>query len=84
MSDLRKFMTIKATNVDMAMSTKPHDVAGEEYFTEGEAFALAQLAKRICFVDLKGLSSSEEEAYQMRDAVVKLKQVLADAGAAPR
>jgi hypothetical protein len=49
-----------------------------------EAYALAQLCKRITFSDLRSCSVDNDEAYVMRDAVHKLQAALRSAGYAPR
>jgi hypothetical protein len=49
-----------------------------------DAWALAQLAKRLGWQELRGNAVDDAEAYAMRDAVCQLQQALRDAGFAPR
>lgn len=49
-----------------------------------QAEALAQFCKRVSFSDLKALSSGESEAYEMLDAIDRLRASLAEAGYNPR
>ena len=49
-----------------------------------QALALAQMAKRIYWEDMRKLAVSDEETEKMASAVVKLQDALADAGYAPR
>mgnify|MGYP001218954128 CR=1 FL=1 len=49
-----------------------------------QAEALAQFCKRVSFSDLKSLSSGESEAYDMLDAIDRLRAALAEAGYNPR
>ncbi len=56
----------------------------EMELSEDCAWALAQLVKRIGFNDLRGLASSDVEAYDMAEAIRQLANALADAGIAPR
>lgn len=49
-----------------------------------QAEALAQFCKRVSFSDLKSLASGESEAYDMLDAVDKLRAALAEVGYNPR
>lgn len=57
---------------------------GYTELNEGEAFALAQMCKRITFSDLRSCAVDDTEAYIMRDAVEKLQAALRTAGYAPR
>jgi hypothetical protein len=52
--------------------------------TPAEIGALAQLVKRITWSDIRGCAVSDDEAYEMRDAVSKLQSALAETGYAPR
>ncbi|MBK6743621.1 MAG: hypothetical protein IPG66_11845 [Hydrogenophilales bacterium] len=52
--------------------------------TDDQAWALAQLCKRICFTDCRSNAVSNDEAYQMIDATSLVGRVLAEAGYAPR
>ena len=49
-----------------------------------QALALAQLAKRITWSDMRACAVDDDEAYVMRDAVDKLASALAAQGYAPR
>jgi hypothetical protein len=51
---------------------------------EDEAEALAQFCKRAIFDDFRTRAATEAEAYQMIDAINRLRLALADAGFAPR
>lgn len=52
--------------------------------TNDEAWALAELCKRIGWQELRGNAANENEAYTMRDAVNRLQGALAEAGFSPR
>lgn len=52
--------------------------------TEAEAWALAQLVKRIGWSEWRGISADDAEAYLMRDATDRLAVGLREAGYAPR
>ncbi len=52
--------------------------------SEDQAWALAQLCKRIGFTDCRKNAVSQEEAYLMIDATTLVGRVLADAGYSPR
>jgi len=51
---------------------------------EDEADALAEMAKRICWTDIKALSADDREAAAMLDGIRTLRQALAASGFAPR
>jgi hypothetical protein len=51
---------------------------------EDEADALAEMAKRICWADIKALSADDQEATAMLDGIRTLRQALAASGFAPR
>lgn len=53
-------------------------------FAEAEADALAEMAKRICWTDIKALSADDQEATAMLNGVLRLRQALAASGFAPR
>jgi hypothetical protein len=57
---------------------------GYAELNEAEALALAQLCKRITFGDMRSCAVDDNEAYVMRDAIVKLQTALRTAGYAPR
>lgn len=52
--------------------------------SNAEAWALAELVKRILYDDLKRLSASEEELFAMSRAIHLLRMALGSAGYAPR
>jgi hypothetical protein len=49
-----------------------------------QAWALAQLLKRIGFSDCRALAQNDEQAYHMLYAAERLRRALAQAGIAPR
>lgn len=49
-----------------------------------QAWALAQLVKRIGFSDCRALAQNDEQAYHMVYAAERLRRALAAAGIAPR
>jgi hypothetical protein len=51
---------------------------------EDEADALAEMAKRICWVDIKTLSADDREATAMLGGINVLRKALAASGFAPR
>ena len=58
--------------------------AGHAELTEGEAWALGQLLKRISHSDCRLNAADDDEAYLMMDSLGKLQRMLSDAGIAPR
>lgn len=52
--------------------------------TNAEAWALAELCKRIGWQELRQNAANENEAYTMRDAINRLQGALAEAGFSPR
>lgn len=52
--------------------------------TEAEAWALAQMAKRLGWSDWRQLSQDEAETYEMRAATDRLAAGLREAGYSPR
>jgi hypothetical protein len=48
--------------------------------TEDEAYALAQMCKRITWDDFKKLSANQSELHAMDLATLKLRRALAEAG----
>jgi len=52
--------------------------------TDEQAWALAQLSKRITFSDCRSNAVSDVEAYQMVNATLLVGRTLANAGYAPR
>lgn len=51
---------------------------------EQEAMALAQFCKRVGWSDCRGCSTSDDEAYEQLDALMKVRQELAEVGYSPR
>ena len=49
-----------------------------------QAWALAQLLKRIGYSDCRALAEDDQQAYQMIQATEHVRRALADAGIAPR
>jgi hypothetical protein len=52
--------------------------------TDDEAWALAQMAKRMIWHDFARLSANEAEREAMDNATIKLRRALAEAGFDPR
>jgi hypothetical protein len=52
--------------------------------TEDEAWALAQMCKRMIWDDFENLSASRSEHDAMDRATIKLRRALAEAGVDPR
>lgn len=61
-----------------------HTVRLTVELTEDEAEQLAQFLKRVGFSDFRGLATSDQEAYLMRDATDRLRVALREVGFAPR
>lgn len=51
---------------------------------QDQAWALAQLLKRIGYSDCRALAEDDQQAYQMIQATERVRRALADAGIAPR
>jgi hypothetical protein len=51
---------------------------------ETEALALAQFVKRVGWSEMRGCAVDDDEAREIRSAIEKLRESLADAGYAPR
>lgn len=66
------------------MDDEPTPIAVEFAATADELWALAQLVKRIAWVDVRGCAVSEEETRTMLLALSKLRRGLAREGFAPR
>ncbi len=49
-----------------------------------EALALAQFVKRVGFSEIRDCAANDNEAYEIRSALSKVREGLADAGFAPR
>ena len=52
--------------------------------SDENAWALAQLLKRLGFSDCRQLASSKEEAWQMIHAAIAVRAALTEQGYAPR
>lgn len=52
--------------------------------SDAEAWAIAQLCKRITWSDLRSNAVNDGEAYHMMDAINKLQRAMAETGYAPR
>ncbi|WEE80223.1 hypothetical protein LZ683_13140 [Comamonas testosteroni] len=52
--------------------------------THTDATALAQLVKRLSWSELRAYAVSDDEAYEIKYAVHKLQNALAEVGYAPR
>jgi hypothetical protein len=52
--------------------------------SEDEAYALAQMAKRMIWDDFRRLSTDVSERESMDNATIKLRRALAEAGFDPR
>ncbi len=51
---------------------------------DNQAWALAELVKRIGFTDLRSLAASDAEAYEMAEAIGQVHKALAAEGIDPR
>jgi hypothetical protein len=49
-----------------------------------QAWALAQLVKRMGFTDCRSLAQDEHQAYLMLQAVERVRRALAELGCSPR
>ena len=52
--------------------------------SEEQAIALAQFVKRVGFAEMRSNAIDDFEAYEMRDAIDRLRIGLANAGFSPR
>ena len=52
--------------------------------TDAEALALAQFVKRVGWQEMRQCAVSDEEAREIRAAIYKLQDALAEVGYAPR
>jgi hypothetical protein len=52
--------------------------------SDTEAMALAQFVKRVGWTEVRANAASDQEGYDVRDALNLLQTALADAGYAPR
>ena len=55
-----------------------------EILTKDEAWALAELCKRIGWTDIRKLASGDDEADYMQAALTKIAKELSQSGFAPR
>ena len=49
-----------------------------------QSMALAQFVKRVTWSEIRGCAVDDAEAYEIRDAISKLQEALAEAGYSPR
>ena len=49
-----------------------------------QAWALAQLVKRLCWSEVRSNAVNDDEAYTMRDALGELAKALSEVGFSPR
>ena len=72
----------------MTVSIEVRDNAGiaadRTTLSDKEAWAFAQLLKRITWSEMRILSVDTVEAHEMKDAVLKVQAAFAEAGIAPR
>ena len=68
--------------VQLQATTNEGATVGE--LSSKEAWALAQLCKRITFSDCMSNATDKDEAYLMIDATTKVGKILAGVGIAPR
>lgn len=67
------------------MADDPKDLTLDFFqVSDAELMALAQMAKRIYWEDMRKLAVNDRETELMASAVVKLQEALADKGFAPR
>lgn len=52
--------------------------------TDEEAWAFAQFLKRTCHNVYRGLAVNDEEAFEMREAGIKIREAINQAGFDPR
>ena len=64
--------------------TNPTTTHVEFELNDAQAFALAQLVKRICWSDVHSNAVDDNETYLMIEALEVLRRGLADAGWHPR
>lgn len=70
---------------DMTLQAAGQDGRGElAELTDAQAWALAELCKRITWSDCRRNAVDDNEAYLMIDATAKLGSLLAKVGYAPR
>ncbi|MDZ4021004.1 DUF7706 family protein [Pseudomonas sichuanensis] len=74
---------LNLTALRLAPRESDTDHAGRD-LDEAEAWALAQLVKRLGFTDCRANAENETEAHLMMEALAKLQRVLDEAGVSPR
>lgn len=75
------YLSLSATR--LPAGTRDTDHAGRD-LDEAEAWALAQLVKRLGYSDCRSKADGDTEAHLMLEALAKLQSALADAGVSPR
>lgn len=73
-------LTLEARRVD---PDRPMTTALAE-LNQAQAWAFAQLLKRLSWPELRACAIDDAEAYDARDAVAKLQRAFAEAGIDPR
>lgn len=68
----------------MSVDQGPPFVDIHPRFSQEEAFALAQLVKRITFSDVRQNAVDDAEAYLMMDAINQVQKALREVGYDPR
>ena len=61
-----------------------HTITFQVDMPQDQAWALAQLLKRIGYSDCRTLAQDDEQAYQMIYAAERLRKAMAEAGIVPR
>lgn len=61
-----------------------HTITFQVDMPQDQAWALAQLLKRITYRHCLGLAENSHEAYEMLYATERLRKAMAEAGIAPR
>ena len=64
------------------MNNEPITISAE--LTDSQAYALAQFFKRVTFDDFRKRALNDDDAYQMQQAVMLVREALAKAGYEPR
>ncbi len=52
--------------------------------TDNELYTLSVFLKRITWTDIKSCSQDDEQAYEIKDAIIKFEKFLNDSGYYPR
>lgn len=66
------------------MSKKPGEVTITLVLPVEQADALAEMCKRIIYEEIRRMSASEKEHWEMDAGISSLRRALAEAGFAPR